>query len=88
MRLYITDDKLISNHFNKLFSSLAGKLDKKIPNTTKTFDSYLNKSSEKFFFLSPISPEDATVLVSTLKVKVVGTASIPTHILNQFKKLL
>ena len=43
----ITDDKVISNHFNKLFSS--------IPNATKIFDSYLNKQSEKSFFLSPIS---------------------------------
>ena len=38
----ITDDKIISNHFNKFFSSIAGKLVKKIRNTTKTFDSYSN----------------------------------------------
>ena len=50
----ITDDKVIPNHFNKFFSSIAGKLVRKIPYTTKTFDSYLNKQSEKYFFLSPI----------------------------------
>ena len=54
----ITDDKVISNHFNKFFSSIAGKLVKKAPNTIKTFDSYLNKQCEKSFTLSPILPED------------------------------
>ena len=85
----ITDDKVISNHFNKFFSSVAGKLVKKIPNTTKTFDSYLNKQSEKSFFLLPISPEDVEVLMSTLKVhKAVGPGRIPIIIVKQFKKLL
>ena len=41
----ITDNNVISNHFNKFFSSIAGKLVKKIPNTTKTFDSYLRFQS-------------------------------------------
>ena len=36
----ITDDKVISNYFNKFFSSIAGRLVRKIPNTTKTFDLY------------------------------------------------
>ena len=81
----ITDDKVISNHFNKFFSSIAGKLVRKIPNTTKTFDSYLNKQSEKYFFLSPISPDDVEALISTLKVhKAVGPGSIPTITLKQF----
>ena len=64
----ITDGKVISKHFNKFFSSIAGKLVKKLPNITKTFDSYLNKQSEKSFFLSPVSPEDVEALISTLKV--------------------
>ena len=85
----ITDDKVISNHFNKFFSSIVGKLVRKIPNTTKTFDSYLNKQSEKSFFLSPISPDDVEALISTLKVhKAVGLRSVSTIILKQFKKLL
>ena len=50
----ITDDKVIFNDFNKFFSSVAGKLVRKIPNATRTFDSYLNKQSEKTFFLSLI----------------------------------
>ena len=58
----ITDDKVISSHLYKFFSSTAGKLVRKIPNTTKTFDSYLNKQSEKPFFLSLISPDDVEAL--------------------------
>ena len=76
----ITDDKVISNHFNKFFSSIAGKLVRKIPNITKTFDSYLNKQSKKSFFLSTISTDDAEALISTLKVhKVVEPGSIQTN---------
>ena len=82
----ITADKVNSNHFNKFFSSIAGKLVKKIPNTTKIFDSYLNKQLKKFFFLSPISPEDVEVLISTLSVHTaIGTDSIPTIISKQLK---
>ena len=46
----ITDDQVISDHFDKFFSSIAVKLVRKIPNTTETLDSYLNKQSEKSFF--------------------------------------
>ena len=46
----ITDDNIISNHFNKFFSSIAGKLIGKIPNTTKTFDLYLNNLKNPFSF--------------------------------------
>ena len=85
----ITDDKVISNHFSTFFSFIAGKLVRKIPNTTKTFDSYLNKQSEKSFFLLPISPDDVEALISTLKAhKEVGPGIIPTIIRKQFKKFL
>ena len=62
----ITDGEIISNHFNKFFSSVAGNVVKKIPNTTKTFDSSLNNEDEKPVFLSPISPEDVVALIGTI----------------------
>ena len=84
----MTDDRVISKHFNKFFSSIAGKLVSKIPNTNETFDSYLNKQSEKSLFLSPISADDFEALISTLKVhEAVGPGSIPSIILKQFKNL-
>ena len=33
------DDCIIANHFNNLFTSIAGNLLKKIPKTKKIFDS-------------------------------------------------
>ena len=81
----ITDEKVISNYFNRFFSSISEKLVRKIPNTTTTFDSNLKKQSGKSFSLSPISPDDVEALISTLKVhKAVGFGSIPTIILKQF----
>ena len=62
----ITDDEIISNHYNKFFSSVPGNLVKKIPNITKTFDSSLNNEDEKPVFLSPISPEDVGALIGTI----------------------
>ena len=54
----ITDDKF--------FTSVARNLIKKIPNTTKNFDSSLNNEDEKSVFLSPISPEDDEALIATI----------------------
>ena len=62
----ITDDEIISNHLNKFFTSVARNLIKKIPNTTKNFDSSLNNEDEKSVFLSPISPEDDEALIATI----------------------
>ena len=62
----ITDDEIVSNHFNKFFTSVARNLIKKIPNTTKTFDSSLNNEDEKPVFPSPISPEDVEALIGTI----------------------
>ena len=62
----ITDDEIISNHLNKFFTSVARNLIKKIPNTTKNFDSSLNNEGEKSVFLSPISPEDDEALIATI----------------------
>ena len=62
----ITDDEIISNHLNKFFTSVARNLIKKIPNTTKNFDSSLNNEDEKSVFLSPISSEDDEALIATI----------------------
>ena len=34
----ISDDHIIANHFNNFFTSIVGKLLKKIPKAKKTFD--------------------------------------------------
>ena len=43
----ISDGCIIANHFSNFFTSIAGKLLKKIPKAKKTFYSFLKKSSTK-----------------------------------------
>ena len=62
----ITDDEIISNHFNKFFSAVAGNLVKKVPSTTKAFDSSLNNKDGNPVFISPISLEDHEALIGTI----------------------
>ena len=42
----ISDEHIIANHFNKCFTSIAGKLLKKIWKSKKTFDSFLKKKKQ------------------------------------------
>ena len=51
-----SDNVIITNHFNSFFTSIAGKLLKKIPK--KTFNSFLTKQKQKNFLLSPTTAEE------------------------------
>ena len=51
-----SDNVIIANHFNSFFTSVAGKLLKKIPK--KTFSSFLTKQKQKNFLLSPTTAEE------------------------------
>ena len=47
------DHHIISNHFKSFFTSITGKLVKKIPKAKKTSDSFFTESKAKtFFFVS------------------------------------
>ena len=85
----ITDDLIISNHFNNFFASVAKNLYNKIPKTHKSLDSYLKISKENSFFLSPTRKEDVEDILSTLKTyKTAGPGSVPTRILKDFRKII
>ena len=77
----ISDDHIIANHFNSFFTSIAGKLLKKIPKAKKTFDSFLTKSNAKTFFLSPTTPEEVLNELKTFN------CSIPVKILNDMSEI-
>ena len=62
-------DHIIANHFNRFFTSIAGKLLKKVPKAKKTFDSFLTKSNAKTFFLSPTTPEEVLNKLKTFNLK-------------------
>ena len=85
----ITDETQIANHFNVFFTSIATKLLKKIPPTTKTVLLFLRNSNENSFFLTPTTPKEIEDIISKLKLgKAVGPNSIPTRILKDHKKVL
>ena len=85
----VTNSNTLANHFNKLFTFIAGKLLQKIPKTDKRFHDFLNFHSENSFFLSPTGPEEMQDLISLIRLhKAVGPSSIPTRILKDFKRQL
>ena len=74
----ISDDHIVANHFNSFFTSIAGKLLKKIPKAKMTFDSFLIKTNAKTFFLSPTTPEEVLNELRTFNLnKASGPNSIP-----------
>ena len=79
----ISDDHIIANHFNSFFTSIAGKLLKKIPKAKKISDSFLTKSNAKTFFLSPTTPEE---VLNELKTFNLNKASGPNCILVEILK--
>ena len=91
----ITENKTVSNlsaianHFNYLFTNIAGKIDKTIGPSNKTPQDYLCNPNENSFYLSPPCKEDIEDIISTIRTdKACGPNSIPTRILKDFKKEL
>ena len=81
-----TNAKLIANHFNTFFTSVAAKLNEKIVKSKKPFSHYLGQTTDETIFLSPTTPADIESLINCIKPnRAIGTNSIPTKILNEFK---
>ena len=53
-----TNTKLIANHFNTFFISVAAKLNEKIVKAKKPFSHYLGQITDETIFLSPTTPAD------------------------------
>ena len=81
-----TNAKLIANHFNTFFTSVAAKLNEKIVTAKKPFSHYLGQTTDETISLSPTSPADIKSLINYTKPnKAIGPNSIPTKILKEFK---
>ena len=77
----------IANHFNNLFTNLAGEIDKTIGPSNKTSHDYLCKPNENSFYLGPTSKEDIEDIISTIRTdRACEPNSIPRRILKDFKK--
>ena len=53
-----TNAKLIANHFDTFFTSVAAKLNEKIVKAKKAFSHYLGQTTDETIFLSPTNPAD------------------------------
>ena len=81
-----TNAKLIANHFNTFFTSVAAKLNKNIMKAKKPFSHCLGQITDETIFLNPTTPADIESLINCIKAnKAIGPNSIPTKILKEFK---
>ena len=81
--------KLIANHFNTFFTSAAAKLNEKFVKAKKPFSNYLGQTTDETAFLSPATPADIESLINCIRPnKAIGSNSIPTKILKEFKTKL
>ena len=85
----VTSDPIeICNHFNNHFTTIAGKIDKKIVKTGRNFNYYLITNSEKIFSIYPTTPTEVEDYIKNLDIrKSVGPFNIPNRVLKEFNKL-
>ena len=82
-----TDQAILSDSFNKFFTTTAQKIESKTVPTNKNYTDYLTNPSEKTFFLRPTTPDETEDIIKTLSVgRLHGPNSIPTKLLKQFSK--
>ena len=84
-----TDPFVISDYFNKFFTTIAEKIENKIVQTDKKYSDFLDNPLEKTFSLTPTEPNEVQSIIKTLNLKkATGPNSIPTKLLNVFHKTL
>ena len=82
----MSDDHNIASNFKSFFTSIAGKLLKKIPKAKRTFHSFLTKSNSNTFFLSPTTPDEVLNELKTFNLnKPNGPNNIPVKILKDMR---
>ena len=81
-----TNTKLIANHFNTFFTSVAAKLNENIVKAKKPFSYYLGQTTDETIFLSPTTPADIESLINCIKPnEAIGPNSIPAKIIKEFE---
>ena len=84
-----TDPFVISNHFNKFFSTIAQQIEGKIVKTNKHFQDFLSEPLQPNLFLTPTLPDEIQEIIKTLNSKkATGPNSIPRKILKVFIKTI
>ena len=84
-----TDPFVISNYFNKFFTTIAKKIESKIVQTDKKYSDFLDNPLEKMFYRIPAEPNEVQSLIKTLNLeKATGPNSISTKLLKAFDKTI
>ena len=84
-----TDPFLISNSLNSFFTTIAQKIENRIPQTNNHFSDYLQNPNENSFFLTPTTPDEVANVIRRLSSrKALGPNSIPYKILITFHKTI
>ena len=79
------DDSLkkMANIFNNVFVNTAHKINEKICCTRKSPLDYLSSKNSQSFFVSPVSPQEIKILITSMKNGIaVGPYSIPIFLLK------
>ena len=63
---YITNDNEIDNHFNKFFVNIGPHLAKNIPNSSSTFQEFLNHPCDNSIFLQPVTENETLQIMKAL----------------------
>ena len=81
-----TNTKLIANHFNTFFTSVAAKLNEKIVEAKKPFLHYLGQTTDEEFFLSRTTPTEVESVMNCIKSnKAIAPIAYQQKILKEFK---
>ena len=82
-----TDPAVLSQTFNKFFTTIAQKIESKLVNTAKHYTDYLTEPVRDHFILTPTNTVEIKDILKTLNIrKSIGPSSIPTRLLKQFSK--
>ena len=64
-----TDPFIISNHFNKFFSTIAQKIHSKLVKTNQHFSNFLSEPLQSNIFLTPTLPDEIQEIIKSLNSK-------------------
>ena len=84
----LVDDREMANAFNEYFASVGKNLDESLPRSNSNFQDFLPNSLPHSFFLTPVSPEEISVVILKMKRKKSDLNSLPVNLLVKCRNLL
>ena len=80
---------VVSSFFNRFVTTIAKKKESGIVHAHKSYADYLTNPLEKFFFLTPASPDKIGDIIKTLSLRIsIGPYNIPVKIFKKYSKTI